>query len=191
MRADGEGAPEPLAGTMRIDYPTGMTADGNGLLVTRITPTNGGDVVLIPLKGGEPRVLVSTPAYEGGPQLSPDQKWLAYSSNMSGRMEVYLRRLDGPERYPVSTAGGVGALWTPDGKRIVFRSKHQFLAVDLTFTSTGVTLSPPKVLFERRYAFGPNVTIPNYSLSHDGKEFLVVSAGAGHLSLILNWLKPR
>jgi len=82
-------------------------------------------------------------------------------------------------------------LWTPYGKRIVFRSKHQFLAVDLTFTSTGVTLSPPKVLFERRYAFGPNVTIPNYSLSHDGKEFLVVSAGAGHLSLILNWLKPR
>ena len=75
-------------------------------------------------------------------------------------MEVYLSSVDGPERYPVSTAGGVGALWTPDGKRIVFRSKHQFLAADLTVSPAGVTLSPPTVLFDRRYAFGPNVTSP-------------------------------
>jgi eukaryotic-like serine/threonine-protein kinase len=191
LRADGEGTPETLAGTTRTDYPSAVTADGTGLLITQITTTTGGDVVLIPLKGGARRVLVSTPAYEGGPQLSPDGKWLAYSSNMSGRMEVYLRRVDGQERYPVSTEGGVGAVWTPDGKRILFRSKHQFLAVDVTVSIAGVTLSPPKVLFDRRYAFGPNVTIPNYSLSRDGREFLVVSAGAGHLSLILNWLKPR
>ena len=189
MRADGGGTPQTLPGTTRIDYPSAVTADESGLLITRITATTAGDVVLIPLKGGEPRVLVSTPAYEGGPQLSPDGKWITYSSNISGRMEVYLRRIDGPERYPVSTAGGVGAMWTPDGKRIVFRSKHQFLAVDLTDSAAGMKLSPPKVLFDRRYAFGPNVTIPNYSLSRDGREFLVVSAGAGHLSLILNWLK--
>jgi eukaryotic-like serine/threonine-protein kinase len=191
MRADGEGAPEMLAGTTRIDYPGAVTADGSALLITRISPTTTGDVVLIPLKGGEPRVLVGTPTYEGGAQFSPDGKWITYASNMPGRMEVYLRRVDGSERYPVSTAGGVGAVWTPDGKRILFRSKHQFMAVDVTMSAAGVTLSPPKVLFERRYAFGPNVTIPNYSLSRDGREFLVVSAGAGHLSLILNWLKPR
>jgi hypothetical protein len=192
MRADGEGSPETLAGTTRIDYPSAVTADESALLITRITPTTGGDVVIVPLKGGgEPRLLVSTPAYEGGPQLSPDGKWLTYSSNMSGRMEVYLRRVAGQDRYLVSTTGGVGALWTPDGKRILFRSRHQFLAVDVTFSSTGVSLSPPKVLFDRRYVFGPNVTIPNYSLSRDGREFLVVTAGAGHLSLILNWLKLR
>jgi hypothetical protein len=190
MRADGGGTPETLPGTTRIDYPSAVMPDESGLLITRITTTTAGDVVLLPLKGGEPRVLVSTPAYEGGPQISPDGKWITYSSNMSGRMEVYLRRIDGPERYPVSTAGGVGALWTPDGKRILFRSKHQFLAVDVTVSRAGVTLSPPKVLFDRRYAFGPNVTIPNYGLSRDGREFLVVSAGAGHLSLILNWLRP-
>jgi Tol biopolymer transport system component len=189
MRADGGGTPQTLAGTTRTDYPSAVTADETALLVTRITPTTGGDAVLIPIKGGAPRVLVSTPAYEGGPQLSPDEKWITYSSNVSGRMEVYLARVDGPERYPVSTGGGVGALWTPDGHRILFRNKHQFLAVDVTVSKAGVTLSAPKMLFDRRYAFGPNVTIPNYSLSRDGREFLVVSAGAGHLSLILNWLK--
>ena len=76
-------------------------------MITRITATTAGDVVLIPVKGGAPRVLVSTPAFEGGPQLSPDQKWITYSSNLSGRMEVYLGRVGGPERFPVSTAGGV------------------------------------------------------------------------------------
>ena len=118
MRADGEGAPETVPGTSRIDYPSSVTADESAILVTRISSTTAGDVVLVPVKGGEPRVLVSTPAYEGGPQLSPDEKWVIYSSNLSGRMEVYLRRIDGPERYPVSTAGGVGALWTPDGNTV-------------------------------------------------------------------------
>ena len=47
------------------------------------------------------------------------------------------------------------------------------------------------MLFDLRYDFGPNVTIPNYSLSRDGREFLVVSPGAGHLSLILIWLRPQ
>jgi Tol biopolymer transport system component len=191
MRADGGAAPRTLPGTTRIDYPNAVTADETALVITRITATTTGDVVLIPLDSGPPRVLVATPTYEGGAQLSPDGKWITYSSNVSGRMEVYLRRLDGPERYAVSTGGGVGALWAPDGKRILFRSKHQFLAVDVTLSPAGATLSPPKVLFDRRYAYGPNVTIPNYSLSRDGREFLVVTAGAGHLSLILNWLKPR
>ena len=190
MRADGGGAPETVVGTARTDYPNAVSADQTTLAITRITAATSGDIMLIPLKGGEPRVIVDSPAYDGGAQLSPDGRWITYVSNASGRMEVYLRRVDGQERYSVSTAGGLGALWSPDGKRIFFRNRHQFLAVDLAVSPAGVTLSPPKVLFERRYAFGPNITIANYSLSRDGREFLVVSAGAGHLSLILNWLKP-
>jgi hypothetical protein len=56
-------------------------------------------------------------------------------------------------------------------------------------TEPAVKLGAPQVLFERRYAFGPNLTIANYSLSRDGKDFLLVSAGADHLSLIFNWLQ--
>jgi hypothetical protein len=103
-------------------------------------------------------------------------------------MEVYLRPVEGGTRYPVSTNGGLGAIWSRDGRRIFFRNGQQFLAVDVTTSST-VQLSAPKVLFERRYAFGPNITIANYSLSKDGNDFLLVSAGADHLSLIFNWLQ--
>ena len=188
MRADGEGQPERVAGSLRSDYPNAVSPDGTMLVLTRISAATSGDVALLPVKGGEPRIVVATPAYDGGAQFSPDGKWLTYVSNSSGRMEVYLRPVEGPERYSVSTAGGLGALWSQDGRRIFFRNGHQFLSVDVT-TSPTVTLSAPKLLFERRYAFGQNITIANYSMSHDGREFLVVNTGTGHLTLILNWLQ--
>jgi serine/threonine protein kinase/Tol biopolymer transport system component len=188
MRADGEGQPERVAGSLRSDYPNAVSPDGTLLVLTRISAATSGDVALLPVKGGEPRIVVATPAYDGGAQFSPDGKWLTYVSNSSGRMEVYLRPVEGPERYSVSTAGGLGALWSRDGRRIFFRNGHQFLSVDVT-TNPTVTLSAPKLLFERRYAFGQNITIANYSMSHDGREFLVVNTGTGHLTLILNWLQ--
>jgi Tol biopolymer transport system component len=187
MRADGEGKPETVAGTVRTDYPNSVSADGTLLSVTRISAATSGDIMVVPLKGGAPRMVVATSFYEGGSQFSPDSKWLAYVSNASGRMEVYMRPIDGPERYPVSTDGGIGPLWSPDGRRIFFRNGRQFLAVDVT-TTPEVRLGTPKLLFERRYAFGPNITIANYGLGKDGREFLLVTSGGGHLSLIFNWL---
>ena len=188
IAADGEGQPEPIKGSIRADYPNAVSADGSMLLTTRILSETSGDIVLVPTSGGDARVLVSTPAYEGGGQFSPDGKWLAYVSNSSGRMEVYLRPMEGGTRHPVSTNGGVGPLWSRDGKRLFFRNGQQFIAVDVT-TQPTVQLGAQQVLFERRYAFGPNLTIANYSLSRDGKDFLLVSAGADHLSLIFNWLQ--
>ena len=188
IRADGEGKAELVRGTLRQDYPNAMSPDGTSLLMTRITADTSGDVMLIPLAGGEAVPVVATPAYEGGAQFSPDGKWVTYVSNSSGRMEVYIRPTNGTQRTPVSTSGGLGALWSRDGKRIFFRTGQKFMVVDVT-TSPSVQLSAPRLLFERRYAFGPNLTIANYSLDRDGKEFLLVSASPAHLSLIFNWLQ--
>ena len=188
IRADGEGQPEPLKGSVRQDYPNAVSPDGTMLAATRILGATSGDVVLIPTAGGDAKVVVSTPAYEGGAQFSPDGKWLTYVSNSSSKMEVYLRPVDGGTRHAVSTTGGLGPHWSRDGKRIFFRNGQQFLAVDVT-TTPAVQLGAPTVLFERRYAFGPNLTIANYSLSKDGKDFLLVSAGTDHLSVIFNWLQ--
>jgi Tol biopolymer transport system component len=189
IRADGEGKPELIPGTKRNDYPNGVSPDGSILLTTRIEATSSGDVMLVPTRGGgEPRALVSTPAYEGGAQFSPDGKWITYVSNTSSRMEVYLRPVNGEERFSVSTAGGLGPIWSRDGRHIYFRSALQFFVVDVA-TEPAVSLSAPKLLFERRYAFGANITIANYSLNRDGKEFLLVTTGPSHLSLIFNWLE--
>jgi len=191
QRADGEGQPRRIEGTTRLDYPSSASPDGLTLLMLRITSESGGDILLQPIKGGDPRVAVRTKAYEGGPMVSPDGKWLAYVSNESDRMEVYLRPVDGPDRkWPVSSGGGLHPLWSRDGKQVYFRSGQKMQVVDVQ-TSPDVRLSSPRTLFERRYSFGPNLTVPNYSLSRDGKDLLLVreESGSGHLSLVFNWLQ--
>jgi len=188
LRADGEGAMTLIPGSMRSDYPNAISPDGSTLLMTRISATTSGDIALLPIRGGTPQFIVTTPGYDGGAQFSPDGRWITYVSNISSRMEVYLRPLDGQGLYPVSTSGGLGALWRPDGKRIFFRNGLQFMAVDVTTAGQKVELSAPKTLFEHAYSFGPNITIANYSLSRDGRHFLVVNGTSGHLSLIFNWL---
>jgi hypothetical protein len=191
-RADGEGQAEIIAGTTRLDYPSSVSPDGKTMAMLRITSERGGDLLLKPMSGSdEARVLVSTKAYEGGPQISPDGRWIAYVSNESGRMEVYLRPIDGPDRrWPVSTGGGLHPLWSRDGRRIYFRTGQRMVTVDVQ-TTPDVRLGAPQTLFERRYSFGPNLTIPNFSLSLDGKDLLLIreESGSGHLSMVFNWLQ--
>ena len=191
--ADGEGATVLLPNTGANDYPCSVSPDGKTLLVLRLAATTGGDIYETPSSGGEVKPLLVTNAYEGGPQISPDGKLMLYASNESGRMEVLLRPLGGPDRkWTVSSDGGLQAMWSRDGRRIFYRSGHgqQMLAVDVT-TTPEVRLSAPRVLFDQRYAYGQNLSIPNYSLSADGREFLTVQVepGGRHLSLVLNWLQ--
>jgi Tol biopolymer transport system component len=189
-RADGEGESTVMPNTGANDYPGALTPDGATLVLTRLAPETGGDIYTTPSGGGAVTPLLVTPAYEGGAQISPDGKWLLYVSNETTHLEVYLRPMSGPERkYAVSSDGGTHATWSKDGRRIFYRSGQKFFGVDLT-TTPDVHLGAPELLFERRQAFGQNLTIPNYSLSADGREFLMVreEPGGRHLSFVQNWL---
>ena len=190
-RADGEGDLDLVAGTSRQDYPSSVSRDGATLAFLRITAEASGDILLAPLAGGELKVAVSTRSYEGGPQISPDGKWLAYVSNETGAWEVFLRSIEGPDgKWAVSSGGGLHPLWSPDGRTLHYRSGQRMFAVDVD-TSPTVRLGTARVLFDRRYSFGPNLTVPNYSMSRDGRDLLLVreEGGGGHLSLVFNWLQ--
>ena len=190
-RADGEGEAALLPNTGTNDYPGALTPDGTTLVLTRLASETGGDLYTTSASGGEVKPLLVTPAYEGGAQVSPDGKWVLYVSNESGPLEVFMRPMSGPDRkYAVSSGGGTHATWSRDGRRIFFRAGQRFFAVDLT-TTPDVHLGAPEFLFEKRQAFGQNLTIPNYSLSADGREFLMVreEPGGRHLSIVLNWLQ--
>jgi Tol biopolymer transport system component len=186
-----------MPNTVTSDYPNSFTADGSSLLFIRI-PTEAGsggaNIYATPSQGGAVTPVLASAAYEGGAQVSPDGKWLIYCSNESGRMEVLLRQFGGgsDRKWPVSTEGGTHAIWSRDGRRIFYRSGNQVLSVDLT-TTPEVRLGKPQVIIDKRYRFGENLTIPNYSLSADGREFLMVQEepGGRHLNLVLNWLQSR
>ena len=188
--ADGSGRSEVLPGTSVQDYPTSVTADGDTLVFQRSSQDTGFDLFAMPLRGSPAlRTLVRTSAYEGGARLSPDGRWLVYVSNDSGHADIYVRPFSGADRrWQVSTQGGTQPVWNPNGREMFYREGNRMMAVDVTATASGLSLSQPHVLFEQRYAYGAGITLANYDVSRDGQRFLMVKdeAGAGRLSIVLN-----
>jgi len=187
--ADGSGHPEAIAGSLSGDLPCSVSRDGETLAFMRQNARTSRDIYVLSLRGEPgPRPVVSTSAYEGGPQFSPDGHWLAYASDESGQMQVYVRPFPGPDRrWPVSTQGGTQPLWNRNGREIFYRIGNKMMAVALS-GSVDLTLSQPRQLFDQRYVF-QNVSLANYDVSLDGQRFLMVKdeAGSGRLNVVLNW----
>ena len=112
--------------------PTDWSRDGTQLIFSVLSPATGWDVASLSLATGQPRPLVATPAQESNAKLSPDGRWLAYVSNESGRVEVYVQAMGGgggevarverrrhtatvERRRPAALLHRAGS--TPDGRR--------------------------------------------------------------------------
>jgi len=187
--ADGSGRSQVIPGTADVDYPASMAADGDTIITQRSTQETSFDIFTLSLRNpSNVQPLVKTPAYEGGARISPDGKWLLYVSNESGQNEIYVRPFPGSgRRWQVSTTGGTQAVWNPNGRELFYRDGDKMMAVDVS-AAHELTLSPPRMLFEQRYAYGAGITVSNYDLSRDGQRFLMVKddAGAGRLNIVLN-----
>ena len=187
---DGSGQSHAIAGsTSGADIPNSVSPDGRTLAFIRQTSDTSSDVYVLDLHGEtKPRAVVSTPAYEGGAQFSPDGRWIAWASDESGQMQVYLRRYPGPDqKVQLSTQGGTQPLWNKNGKELFYRDVNKMMVVDV-MTSPTLMVSAPRQLFEQRYAF-LTATIPNYDISADGQRFVMVKdeSGSGRLNVVLNW----
>jgi Tol biopolymer transport system component len=187
---DGSGRSRAITGTTSLDFPSAVSPDGGTLAVARPTPESAADIYVLSLAGDPaPRALVTGPAFEGGPQFSPDGRWMAYVSNESGQFQVYLRRYPGPDsRWQVSTDSGTSPLWNHTGKELFYRNGNKMMAVSVS-TTPDVTLATPRVIFEQRYAYGSTIALTNYDVSADGQRFLMVKreAGVAYLNVVLNW----
>ncbi|MCC7180099.1 MAG: PD40 domain-containing protein [Acidobacteria bacterium] len=123
--ADGSGAEERLSSSAHAQMPGSVSPDGGTLAYTQIAgDQQPPDIWLMSLR--EPREVrrfVSTPLADIRPTFSPDGRWLAYSSNVSGRFEVYVTSLpDGDRQIPVSNGGGYLPLWSRDGRELYYRT---------------------------------------------------------------------
>ena len=193
---DGSGDPHAIAGAISGDIPCSVSPDGDTLVFMRQTAQTSRDVYVLSLHGQRPpRPVVNTPAFEGGPQFSPDGRWIAYTSDDSGQMQVYVRPFPGPDRrWTVSTQGGTQPAWNRNGKEIFYRLGNKMMVVDVS-AGADLTLSQPRQLFDQRYVF-QNVSVANYDVSLDGQRFVMIKdeAGSGRLNVVLNWfteLKAR
>lgn len=111
------------------------------------------DIFRMPLSGGTPAPVVVTSASELFPQLSPDGRWLAFTSDESGRNEVFIQSFPGSgTKLQVSTTGGQRARWRSDGRELYYRQNQiagppALMAVAVEADGTGLKLSKPQALF--------------------------------------------
>jgi hypothetical protein len=120
--------------------------------------------------------LVATPFDEYAPDVSPDGRWVAYVSTVSGHPEVYVRRIDGTGRaWPISTGGGDSPRWAPNGKRLFY------LALPNEMTVAGIDLGEEPRVLSRTTLFQME---PRFEV-HQGRQEDDVSATGDTILAVL------
>jgi Tol biopolymer transport system component len=162
--------------------------DGSSIFFWSQAGSTGIDVHVLPLaQDGKPRPVFATSATERYAHLSPDGRWLLYSSDESGRPEVYVVSYPGPGgRWQVSTGGAQGGVWVEEGRRIVYADLADKLwSVDVTSEGGNLSIGGPRAIFGGRPA--PQIG----SLSRDGRRYLAAvplqEAVSSSLVLVTDW----
>jgi Tol biopolymer transport system component/predicted Ser/Thr protein kinase len=186
--ADGSELPKVLLKRPYEQDPVSVVPDGT-LLFSEWHPTTGTDILALSSDGKITPIRV-TSFNELNPVVSPNGHWIAYSSNESGRYEIYILDYPGRTRIiPVSTGGGNFPLWSHNGEELFYMAGNAMMAV--TVRPDGSIVSAPQLLFDCSDYVASNDFAGAYDVSPDGKRFLMIRHDpdwAPHqLNVILNW----
>jgi Tol biopolymer transport system component len=187
--SSGTGNEELLVQEGGLKVPTDLSSDGRFLAYHVIdNKTKTWDLGLYSVAEKKTSVFLSTPAAEVNGRFSPDGRWIAYQSDESGTVEVYVRPFSGHGgKWQISTAGGTQPVWNRNGKEIFYVSPdNKLMAVDVKADS-GFETGPPRALFDVHLK---SVNGWKYDVSPDGQRFLantVIEVKANPITLVLNW----
>ncbi len=178
VRPIGAGDPRLLAARVGTQFASDWLPDGSALLVTEETGDKH-DIIVQPADGSPAFPYAVTSADETGARISPDERWVAYTSDESGRPEVYLDSYPHPtQRVSVSSNGGAFPVWRGDGHELYYWNDGKLVAVQLDAEPGAATptLGAATVLFRAPYYTGPNTM---YDVSPDGKRFVMILSSGG------------
>jgi serine/threonine-protein kinase len=175
-------------------FPSSYAPDGTLLFMERSKGRIGADLLTLGRDGAVTPFLDSQPASKVGAQFSPDGHAVAYASDESGHDEIYVRPYGRPgDVVPVSSGGGSAPRWSPDGREIFYRRGDAFMAASVSSTGGKLSVGDPRRLFEARAASGRSSFQPGYSISPDGKRFLIhlldPTAMPTRIDVVLNWFE--
>jgi Tol biopolymer transport system component len=187
----GSGADRVLYESDRDKFASQVTPDGKSILFyTRGDPQTKTDIWMMPLAGGEPKPIIKTEFSEQYAMLSPDQRFMAYESDESGRTEVYVCDFPVPtRRWQISMNGGERPRWRSDGREVVYlATDNRLVSVAVTPSASGdfqVGASTP--LFQVQ----PQRPGAIWDMSPDGQRFIVnssiVDVNSQPLTLVVPW----
>jgi WD40 repeat protein len=138
--------------------------------------SRAGDIVATPAAPtGEVRNIVASDSSEFDPALSPNGRWLAYVSNRTGQIEIWVQAYPDGVPVRVSSTGGYEPLWSADGRELFYRNGDAVMAVAVE-TGTEFSFAPPRRLFSGPYVQRPLPTARGYDVARDGR-FLMLLQG--------------
>jgi Tol biopolymer transport system component/predicted Ser/Thr protein kinase len=200
--ADGTGEEEKLASAPDRDLiPHSWSSDGKTLVISEMVGSNlRWDIEMLSIEGERTlKPLLNEEYYEIQPKVSPDGRFIAYTSGESGIEEILVRPFPDVNKgmWQVSTSGGNSPLWSPDGRELFYLNGDSVMAVSVESVST-FTPDTPKLLFRGTYIDADADTSCPWDIHPSGKRFLMMkeqastasaSGGLRKINIVLNWFE--
>ena len=182
QKADGTGQPARLTTSRNRQGQASWHPGGRLLAFTEVRPGTVQDLMVLPIEGdetsgfrpGTPEPFLSTPSLEFDPQFSPDGRWIAYTSNVSGATEVYVRPYPGPGgTWQVSAGSGRAPRWSRSKPELYYSAGNRIMAVPYEEAGGSFAAGTPR----------PWADLPAGSLAFDwhpdGERLALVEAEQG------------
>jgi dipeptidyl aminopeptidase/acylaminoacyl peptidase len=172
-------------------FPVALTSDWSSqgdLLLNRVPSP---DIVAYRSSDQSVRDVVATSDSEVFPALSPNERWLAYASNRTGRYEIWVMRYPDGASAPISSAGGTEPRWARDGSELFFRQGSAMMAVKVASTGDRPFGAVTK-LFDQPFVAAENETMWSYDVAADGRFLMMeptapTPAAPGTIVVVQNW----
>ncbi len=199
--ADGSGEAEQVGKYKNPMWGSAWSYDGRYVFFTTTSPSY--DVGVMEIGKEEPTLLLNTPFAELDGAPSPDGRWVAYSSDESGRTEIYVRSFEpGGGRWQISDTGGGYARWSGTGKELFYRTDTGIMAVSIEAAGDSLRTGRPRELFSGAFRGGTGgttvggSTFADYEVSRDGQRFVMFpiaatteESRAGLVTLVSPWFE--
>jgi Tol biopolymer transport system component len=194
IASDGRGNQETILSNGRDNMASDWSSDGASILVQSRARAGAiaTDLEVVSVQKKTAAHWLDTPFTEKQARFSPDGKWIAYDSDESGRMEVYVRAFASPGgKWRVSSAGGSSAVWNRNGRELFYLTpSFELMSVAV---ASGATLQggTPIQLFKVPGETLDLGTATQYDVSPDGQRFLmnlnVATQGQKLITLVSHW----
>jgi len=166
------------------------TPDGRYLLFNKLVPGTRREQWALPLSGNrKPFAVIAGQGVVQGARVSPNGKWIAYTSDESGNQEIYVQNFQpAGGRWQISTDGGGEPSWSPNGRELFYLHVSKLMAVDVKTGTDRFEQGTTHFLFEAPFG---NTLRNAYVVAPDGQRFLVntriESTDILPMTVVMNW----
>jgi serine/threonine protein kinase/Tol biopolymer transport system component len=200
--ANGTGGEELLVESDLPTVPMCWSPDGKSIVYSVYGRNANVDQWVLPLAGDrKPVPFLQSPFRKTHPQISSDGKWIAYTSEETGRLEIYVQPFPtGEGKWQISTSGGIFPRWRRDGKELFYMgdvSLGKMISVKVKPVGPTFAFGDPMELFDSGYVELGHVGVNyhTYAVSPDGQRFLIprpvstsaAEAASAPITVVLNW----